>query len=170
HRAGAARAAHPHATRGHRQRRPAQLCRRRRAQAQAGARSAVVAARPARREARRHARVRARRLRARVRARARAAAPDSRGREGRVRHARGVARRGARRCRPPRWSLCMTAFDFWPFNMGPTEGWAFIYLLLAMTVMWLTTQLAKRIGVYFDRRQATAAEERDLRVPPHGEG
>src|SRR5690606_10696968 len=54
--------------------------------------------------------------------------------------------------------------------MGPTEGWAAVFLVLAAIVMRVTTVIAKAIGAYFDQRQAAAAEERDLQVRPPGDG
>ena len=48
-------------------------------------------------------------------------------------------------------------WNFWPFNMGPTEGWAFLYILMAGLTMFVVNQVAKIIGAIADKRREAAA-------------
>ena len=50
-------------------------------------------------------------------------------------------------------------FDFWPFNMAPSEGWAILYLFMATCVTIVTYWICAAIGRAVDRQQATS---------PHG--
>lgn len=51
-----------------------------------------------------------------------------------------------------------SAFDFWPFNIGPTEGWAVLYLLMAGGVMWISSRIADVVGAAADRKAMAEAD------------
>ena len=43
-------------------------------------------------------------------------------------------------------------FDFWPFNLGPSEGWVVLYLLLSGGVTLTTYAVCSALGASLDRR------------------
>lgn len=43
--------------------------------------------------------------------------------------------------------------DIWPFNMGASEGWAVIYLLMSLVVTIVTYQICRAVGRSFDRQR-----------------
>ncbi len=49
-------------------------------------------------------------------------------------------------------------FDFWPFNLGPSEGWVFLYILMAGGVTAVTYWLCSAIGAALDRRPEGAPD------------
>ena len=49
-------------------------------------------------------------------------------------------------------------WDFWPFNMAPSEGWAILYLVMASCVTVVTYWICAAIGRAGDRQQTTAAD------------
>jgi len=54
------------------------------------------------------------------------------------------------------------AFHVWPFNLGPSEGWVFIYLAMAATTIFVFNRVAAAVGVAIDRRnEARAAATAD---------
>src|SRR5436190_14790624 len=48
-------------------------------------------------------------------------------------------------------------FNFWPFNMGPTEGWVFLYLIMACVTMFIVNRVAAAIGEAADKRSEAAS-------------
>ena len=41
-------------------------------------------------------------------------------------------------------------FGFFPFDMGPTEAWAFIYLMMAIPVLLVTRKIRDVVGEKLD--------------------
>src|SRR5688572_19007492 len=54
--------------------------------------------------------------------------------------------------------------------MGPTEGWAFLYLLMAAATMFIVNWIAKKIGEAADKkREAAAAQAAGAENPIQGD-
>ncbi|HEU4731251.1 MAG TPA: hypothetical protein VFT22_25330, partial [Kofleriaceae bacterium] len=53
-------------------------------------------------------------------------------------------------------------FGFWPFNLPASEGWVFLYLVMAGGVLFFTHVLCIVIGAAFDRRSYAPAPPEPL--------